>query len=268
MRSDQLPSCRDFAPFELVDGAFDRGLVLICDHASNRLPEEYGSLGLPAGELERHIAYDIGTAQITRLMAAELGIPAVLSTFSRLLVDPNRGTDDPTLIMQLSDGSIIPGNVRISPSERQRRIDNFYQPYHSAVDRLIDSCIRADRPPAIVSLHSFTQKWHGRLRPWEAAVLWDEDARLVKPLLDCLRKETDFNIGDNEPYSGRLQGDSMHRHGTCRGLAHVLVEIRQDQIRDAQGQKEWAGRLADILSRIMSNEELVSELAVIRSVHG
>ena len=251
-------------PFELIPGSLKKGLVLICDHASNRLPYQYGSLGLAKAEFERHIAWDIGVAQVTRLMSGLLGVPAILSNYSRLLIDLNRGRDDPTLIMQLSDGALIPGNARISPKERERRISDYYEPYHQALENLLDQCVKADHPPAIVSLHSFTQEWHGTLRPWEAALLWDRDDRLVKPLLDCLRKETDFSIGDNEPYTGNLQGDSMYRHGTCRGLAHALVEIRQDQIRDGEGQREWAGRLADILTRIMADADLAAELAVIR----
>ncbi len=255
---------RDESPFELLPGSLERGLVLVCDHASNFVPAEYGSLGLPAAEFERHIAYDIGSAQVTRLLSRALGVPAVLSNFSRLLIDPNRACDDPTLIMQLSDGAVIPGNAHLSKEERDRRIERFYHPYHQAVERLLDECIKAGHPPAIVSVHSFTQEWHGRLRPWEAALLWDKDARLVKPLLECLRQETDFNIGDNEPYSGNLQGDSMYRHGTMRGLAHALVEIRQDQIRDCEGQEEWAGRLADILSRILADPVLAHELSIIK----
>ncbi len=254
----------DSAPFELLEGALDRGLVLLCDHASNHLPAHYGSLGLPKAEFERHIAYDIGAAQVTRKMSKILGVPAVLSKFSRLLIDPNRGSDDPTLIMQLSDGAIIPGNANLSKDEQARRLDQYYRPYHEAIGQLLDRCVKSGRPPAIVSLHSFTQEWHGSLRPWEAAVLWDKDARLVKPMLDCLRRETDFSIGDNEPYAGNLQGDTMHRHGTERGLAHVLVEIRQDQIKDASGQQEWAGRLADILTRIMADPERALELSIIK----
>lgn len=252
------------ASYEYLPGSLEKGLILVCDHASNRLPSEYGSLGMHEAEFERHIAYDIGSAEVTRLMSATLGVPAVLSTFSRLLVDPNRDKDDPTLIMQLSDGAIIPGNAHISPEEQERRVKGYYDPYHQAVESLIDRCVHADHPPAIVSLHSFTQEWHGNLRPWEAALLWDRDARLVKPMLDCLRKETDFSIGDNEPYSGKLQGDSMYRHGTSRGLAHALIEIRQDQIRDHEGQEEWAGRLSDILTRIFADSELAHELSVIR----
>ena len=251
-------------PFELLHGTPDNGLVLVCDHASNHLPREYGTLGLPANELERHIAYDIGAAEVTRHLADLLGVPAILSHFSRLLIDPNRAMDDPTLIMQISDGAVIPGNAQISAYEREKRLKDYYLPYHRAIEGVLDKCIAADHPPALLSIHSFTQEWHGSLRPWEAAILWDNDERLVQPLLECLRKETDFNIGDNEPYSGRLQGDCMHQHGTERGLAHALVEIRQDQIRDEQGQREWAGRLADILTRILADPKRRAELSTIR----
>ena len=262
--ADSASAIDEDAPFECLAGSVDKGLVLICDHASNHLPAKYGLLGLRKEEFERHIAYDIGAAEVTRLMSAHLGVPAILSRFSRLLIDPNRAPDDPTLIMQLSDGAVIPGNTDISSEQRQQRLTQYYEPYHRAIESVIDQSINADHPPALVSIHSFTQEWHGTLRPWEAALLWDHDDRLVKPLLNCLRKETDFSIGDNEPYSGRLQGDCMYRHGTSRGLAHALVEIRQDQIRDEQGQGEWAGRLSDILTRIMANPELAAELAVIR----
>ncbi len=209
-RDAPLPVTQRAAPcevepsFELLPGALDKGLVLICDHASNYLPAKYAMLGLSSREFERHIAYDIGAAQVTRQMSALLGVPAVLSNFSRLLIDPNRAMDDPTLIMQLSDGAVIPGNALISKSEREQRLKGYYQPYHQAIDQVLEECIRAGHPPALVSIHSFTQEWHGTLRPWEGAILWDHDERLVKPLLDCLRKETDFNIGDNEPYSGDL----------------------------------------------------------------
>jgi predicted N-formylglutamate amidohydrolase len=255
----------ELPPYTRLPGALDKGLVIVCDHASNHLPAEYGTLGLPAEEFARHIAYDIGAGQVTRLISEYLGVPAIVSNFSRLLIDPNRGMDDPTLIMQLSDGAIIPGNAKMSVEERERRIQRFYIPYHQAVESVLDECIKHEHPPAIISIHSFTQIWHGSLRPWEAAILWDEDARLVKPLLDCLRKETNFNIGDNEPYTGKLQGDCMYHHGTRRGLAHALIEIRQDLIRDAEGQIEWAGRLADILARILAEPEIANELSVIRT---
>jgi predicted N-formylglutamate amidohydrolase len=248
-------------PVVRLGGEAGCGVLLICDHASNRLPERYGTLGLPESELRRHIAYDIGAAGVTRLMSEDLGAPAVMTDFCRLLIDPNRGADDPTLIMQISDGAVIPGNAVVTAEERQQRIERYYEPYHRAICAAIDDGIRAGRPPVILSVHSFTHEWRGVLRPWNAGVLWDSDPRLPKPLLDCLRRETEFTIGENEPYSGKLMGDSMWRHGTSRGLAHALVEIRQDQILDEEGQREWAGRLADIMRRILADEERATELA-------
>src|SRR5690606_27171929 len=123
----------DFSPFDLVAGDASRGILLVCDHARRDLPQDYGTLGLPEAELERHIAYDIGVEVVTRELAALLDAPAVLANFSRLLIDPNRGEDDPTLIRQLYDGAIITGNYPLSEMERQRRLDLFYRPYHDAV---------------------------------------------------------------------------------------------------------------------------------------
>src|SRR4030095_14830432 len=126
-----------FPPFEIVEGARDRGLVLVADHARNTLPEEYGDLGLPPEEFQRHIAYDIGVEQVTRRLAALTGAPAVMANFSRLLIAPNRGEDDPTLIRQLYDGTVVPGNYPMSPAERERRLDGFFWPYSHAVGPLM-----------------------------------------------------------------------------------------------------------------------------------
>ena len=145
-----------FAPFDLVEGDRKRGIVLVADHARRDLPEEYGSLGLPAAELERHIAYDIGVEMVTRELAAALDVPAVIANFSRLLIDPNRGEDDPTLIRQLYDGTVVPGNYPIAPEERERRLDRFYRPYHDAVGAMIASVHAATGgSPLIISVHSF-----------------------------------------------------------------------------------------------------------------
>ncbi len=147
-----------FSPFHLVNGDHARGLVLLADHARRDLPpEEYGSLGLPSSEFERHIAYDIGVEKLTRKLAAMLGAPAVLGGFSRLLIDPNRGEDDPTLIMRLSDGAIIPGNNPMPAEERDKRLDEFYRPYHGAVDKTIEAVTKASgKAPLVISIHSFT----------------------------------------------------------------------------------------------------------------
>ncbi len=238
--------------FERVDGDICRGLLVVCDHASNALPEEYGTLGLPPSQFERHIAYDIGAAQIARNVARSLGVPAVLSRWSRLLIDINRDRDDPTLVMKLSDGAVVPGNREIDDAEIQKRCRLFYDGYHQEVDRLIDAGIERGKPPGILSIHSFTPVWKGVVRPWHATILWDRDPRLPGALLAALKAENGLVIGDNVPYSGELKGDSMNRHGTRRGIAHGLIEIRQDLVGNGAGVAEWSDKLVRIMTAILA----------------
>jgi len=242
--------------FEVLPGRADCGLVILCDHAGNALPEAYGTLGLPETQLKRHIAYDIGAAEVTRRLSHALGAPAVLTRYSRLLIDPNRGIDDPTLIMRLSDGAIVPGNRHVDAAERQRRIERYYRPYHAAIEQVIEAGLAAGVPPAILSIHSFTESWKGVARPWHVSVLWDRDPRLARPLLDLLYAENDLIVGENEPYTGQYEGDTLWQHGTERGLAHAIVEIRQDLIRDEAGQEVWATRLARVLRALLARPDL------------
>lgn len=237
--------------YEIVAGSVRAGAVIVCDHAGNAFPEGYGTLGLPAAELERHIAYDIGAAAVVRELARRTRAPAVLSRFSRLLIDLNRGLDDPTLVMRLSDGAIIPGNRHVDAAERQRRIEHFYLPYHRAVTSVVDACVGAGRPPVLIAMHSFTNVWQGVPRPWHIGILWDKaDARVARPIIEALRADGELVVGDNEPYRGHLDGDTMWQHGLSRGLPHVLFELRQDLIRDQAGQMAWAGRIADVLGKL------------------
>ncbi len=246
-----------FAPFEIVEGARERGLVLLADHARRELPQEYGNLGLPASEFERHIAYDIGVEGVTRRLAALTGAPAVLANFSRLLIDPNRGEDDPTLIRQLYDGTIVPGNYPMSEEEREKRLDLFYRPYHDAVSSMVASVAAASgHAPFVFSVHSFTPRMQGLDRPWHVGVLWDKDPRAVAPLLEMLGADPELVVGDNEPYDGALRGDTMYRHCIVNGFAHALIEIRQDLIADAAGQETWARRLAPMLDAINARPDI------------
>lgn len=243
-----------------LPGRLDVGVVLLCDHAENTFPEEYGALGLPASELQRHIAYDIGAKGVTERLAASLGAPAVMTRLSRLLIDCNRGEDDPTLIMRFSDGAIIPGNRVLGAEERAKRIERYYRPYHAEIANLIDHMLNKGVIPILLSVHSFTPGWRGVARPWHAAVLWDKDPRLAVPLLQELRKDRALIVGDNEPYSGRLKGDCLWRHGTSRGLAHAIIEIRQDLIVSEEGQAEWAQRLAEALQNILAQAKANADL--------
>src|SRR6476660_4781548 len=253
----------DHDSYCVLEGRADAGLILLCDHACNAIPPAYGTLGLPPEQLERHIAYDIGAAQVTKSLAAALDVPAVLTRYSRLLIDPNRGADDPTLIMRLSDGAVIPGNRRLDEAEREQRTRLYYAPYHRAIDAVIDQCLATGVPPVLLSIHSFTESWKEAPRPWHVGVLWDREQRLARPLLEAFYAEGDLIVGDNEPYSGQLEGDCLWQHATQRGLVNALIEIRQDLIRDAAGQAAWAGRLGRIVATILSTTLSQRPLAVV-----
>ncbi|MET0170164.1 MAG: N-formylglutamate amidohydrolase [Aliihoeflea sp.] len=246
-----------FNPVESIEGDRTRAMVLVADHARNALPEEYGDLGLPAVEFTRHIAYDIGVEAVTRALAKRLAVPAVMATWSRLLIDPNRGEDDPTLIRQLYDGTIVPANYPMAPSERESRLERFYRPYHDAVSAMVASvAASSEGTPFIVSVHSFTPTMQGRRRPWEIGILWDSDPRAVEPMLAALRADQSLTVGDNEPYDGALRGDTMFKHAIVNGYAHLLIEIRQDLIADERGVEEWADRLAPLLEAINARPDI------------
>ena len=265
MRPDTSTTPKTASPaYTRVDGNIENGFLLICDHASNHIPPEYERLGLPEEELGRHIAYDIGAAGVTRHLAKRLGVPAILGNFSRLLIDPNRGDDDPTLIMKLSDGAIIPGNRYVDEAETNYRLRTWYYPYHDAIHETLQTAIRNGTCPALLSIHSFTDRWKDSFRKWNGGVLWDSDPRLPVFLIKKLREKTDYIIGDNEPYSGRLIKDTMHRHGTANGLPHALLEIRQDMIRSAEGQQAWARLLADILMETRTHDTLKNDIFQIK----
>lgn len=222
------------------------GLIFLCDHASNAIPSAYGNLALPQGLLQTHIAYDIGAATVTRALADSYGAPAILARWSRLLVDLNRGADDPTIVMKLSDGSIIPGNRSADAAEIAHRIAQFHAPYHHAIADNI-AALQADGiVPILVSMHSFTPSWKGASRPWDIGILWDRDDRLAKPLLSGFAR-AGFTVGDNEPYRGALENDCLYTHGTMGGLPHVLIEIRQDLIGTDEHAHALAVRIAAVL---------------------
>lgn len=225
--------------------------LITCDHASNHVPDwvNGGDLGVDPADMERHIAYDIGAAGVTDALAEVLDAPAILSHFSRLVIDPNRGRDDPTLVMQLYDGSIIPANRAISPAAVVERIDRLYTPYH---DRLAAMAARQD-DSVICAIHSFTPALRGRApRPWHVGVLYSHvDERLALPLIARLRQEDDLCIGANAPYNGHLPGDAIDSHALQKGRPNVLIEIRQDLIATPAQQAAWGQRLAPILSEVL-----------------
>lgn len=235
----------------------DTPVFLFCDHASNHVPDDVadGELGLSAQDMARHIAYDIGAKGLTEMLAKALGAQAIFSKVSRLVIDPNRGEDDPTLIMQLYDGSLIPGNRHLDAAQRAYRVTRYHRPYHAQADAMLDAMIaRQSRTPIIFSIHSFTPQLQGRPpRPWHVGVLYADDRRLADPMMAALAEQSDIVVGDNEPYSGKLTNDCMATHGISRGLPHVLIEVRNDLIETEAGQAIWAKRLSPVLSRVMND---------------
>jgi len=238
-------------PFSVLNPDGDPAVLLVCDHASNFVSPEFNGLGLPAEAFSRHIAYDIGAAPVTAELSRILNAPAVLAGFSRLLIDPNRGADDPTLVMKLSDGAIIPGNRYADAATIADRVAQYYKPYHQAIADRIAAARARGIAPAILSLHSFTPIFQSYARPWHIGILWDRDGRIALPLLESLRADSGLCVGDNQPYSGELIGDCMYQHGTQNGLPHVLIELRQDLIVDKSGAERWAELLAAHLRPIL-----------------
>ncbi len=231
-------------------------VLVLCDHASNRVPDSVngGDLGIAPADMARHIAYDIGARQVALHLAAALDAPMLATRFSRLVIDPNRGEDDPTILMKIYDRTIIPGNRHADATEKQRRIAAFHRPYHMAISAELDRMEARGDVPVLISIHSFTPQLRGRpKRPWKIGILWDKDPRIPVPLIKKLSALPDMCVGDNEPYSGELRGDTMYHHATKRGFAHVLIELRHDLIEDAAGQAHWAQLLAEPLAEIIAN---------------
>jgi predicted N-formylglutamate amidohydrolase len=244
----------DWAPAHILGEERASRWLVICDHATNRVPDWVagGDLGLAAEDMARHIAYDVGAAGVAIRLAERLGAPVVLSNFSRLIIDPNRGEDDPTLVMQLYDGTLIPANRGIARSGVEERLFRCHRPYHDAITKMAS---RQD-DTVIVSVHSFTPQFRGRsVRPWHTGLLFADDERLSRRAIKLLQQESGLVVGANQPYSGHLKGDTIDRHGIATGRQNTLIEIRNDLIGDDTGQTEWADRFARLLPQALKLAE-------------
>jgi predicted N-formylglutamate amidohydrolase len=243
-------------PFEIVNAGASSPLLLVCDHASRRIPRALDHLGLDEAALSRHIAYDIGAAELTRRLADRLNTTAVLCAYSRLVIDVNRQPGDPQSIVRISDGIVIPGNADLTPVEEEQRAAAIHWPYHHAIDIEFARLRRQGPAPILFSVHTFTPTLGGEDRIWDLGVLWNRDPRLAVPLIDLLRAAGAYSVGDNEPYSGRDIAYTLNLHAGSAGLANAAIEVRQDHCESPVELDAWADRIAAALQRIMAMPNL------------
>ena len=243
-------------PFHHVQGSPSSRVILVCDHASAAIPAPLGGLGLCPADLVSHIAWDIGAATVTALLAEALGASAVLAGVSRLVVDCNRPSEHPGWIPEVTCGIPVPGNRGLSDGDIDARERCWYRPYHQAISETVARAVDQSGPPVVLAIHSFTPCLNGQDRPWHAGLLWNRDPRLAQPMLQRLTAVPGMNVGDNQPYSGRGLNHTLDMHAQKKGYAHLSIEIRQDLIADAGGVTSWATLLAEVLGGILTDERL------------
>lgn len=246
---DWLLDSGDPPPFEVVNPAGSARALIVCDHASNRIPRRLGSLGLTPHELAQHIAWDPGAAEVARGLAARLDAPLLLGGYSRLVIDLNRPLVSPESIAEQSAGIAVPGNRGLSREARARRVAELFEPYHRALAVRLDE--RMGQSPLLISIHSFTPELHGEPRPWHAGVAYGRDPRFAHRLFQALELDQNLTLGLNQPYGVDDEHDyTLPNHGESRGILHVMIEMRQDCIASAAGVDAWVERLARAYERL------------------
>lgn len=222
--------------------------VVVCDHASNRIPEELNGLGLSAEQIGMHIAWDPGALPVSRELARRLDAPLCWPDISRLVIDCNRAPDAADLCLATSEGWDVPGNGKLTAADRGHRLFEVHVPYHDAIAELIAHRKSAGLPTALVAIHSFTPVYLGQSRPWQIGIVFGDDLRLADPIIRRLKEDPKLTVGINEPYAPQ-DGVyyTLRRHAGAARLPTVMIEIRNDEIADAAAQQAWAERLAGIL---------------------
>jgi len=247
--SDVLLDETDPPPFQVVGTRGRSPFLLTCDHAGRLLPKKLGDLGVPASELTRHIAWDIGASGLSRALSKRLDAVLVEQTYSRLVIDVNRPPGTPDSIVTLSEHTAIPGNVGLASEAAQQREREIFAPYHRRITAEVDARVAAAGPLVLVAVHSFTPRFKNVDREWHAGVLYGRDARFARLVLEHLRVDPLYKVGDNEPYSVSDETDyTVVVHAERRGIPYVELEIRQDLLADVAGQAEWSERVARALN--------------------
>ena len=239
-------SGRSVVRAENPDGA--GSFVIVCDHASNRIPAKFKSFEFADDALETHIAWDPGALAVARLMSATLDAPLLWPDVSRLVIDCNRAPEARSLIVTESEGRLVPANVGLSEGERSRRLELIHTPYHAAIDACLKRRQASGRATTLIAIHSFTPVYLGKSRPWQIGIVFGEDRRMADLFIGELKADPALSVGINEPYSPADQVYyTVERHAGPLGLPAAMIEIRNDEIGDDSGQQSWADRLARIL---------------------
>ena len=247
----------DPPPFTILNPLGRAKVLLICDHASLAVPKALAGLGLAEADLAKHVGWDIGAAALTHELSRRWDAPAVLSGYSRLVVDCNRTLGDASSMPEVSDGIAVPANQGLPAEQAAARATECYWPYHGAVAAALDRFAAAGVAPAVISMHSFTPRMNGVERPWHVGVLWDRDPRLPVPLIANLARLHGLTVGDNEPYSARdPHGFTLRHHVIPRGLPNVLLEMRQDEVGDEAGVLRYADFLETAFAPILADPAL------------
>ena len=256
----KLLQADDPPPVTVVRPDATSPFLLVCDHAGNRIPRKLGTLGVSEADRQRHIAWDVGAAEMANRVSELLDAPLVLQTYSRLVIDCNRDPKVESAMPRVSETTEIPGNRNLHPREAAARITEIFQPYHDRITAMMDARAAAGRRTILVALHSFTPYFEGRgARPWHIGILYNRDDRLPRIMLELLGAEPGLTVGDNEPYKISDETDyTIPVHGERRGILHVEIEVRHDEIESGKGQRAWAARLAHFLEHAAERLETIA----------
>jgi len=247
----------DPAPFRVENQKGKAQCLIVCDHASNRIPVALGTLGLSKKDREKHIAWDPGTENIGRYLSKQLDAPAYFATFSRIVVDVNRGANSPECMREVYDHIPVPGNMNLSRAQKKQRIDEIFTPYHKNLAAQVQRFLKKKRIPMIISVHSFTPEMDGYRRPWHIGILWNKEDDIARQLVDNLRRQNPtLIIGENEPYSLKaenLSKNTIGTHAESKGLPYVIVEFRQDLVKTKRDALKWGKIFLDAMAPILAD---------------
>ncbi len=249
-----MPNDADREPWK-ISGDPASSLMITCEHASNALPHGFDRLGVNEADLQTHIAIDIGADRLSTVLRDRLRACLISAQYSRLLVDLNRYPDDPSVVLEVSDETVIPGNVGLEADALSERLRRYHAPYHAALSRTLDALQNTHSSVDMLFVHSFTPQMGGVRRPWDLGLLFHDDGANAMALADLLQRDTDLIVGMNEPYSAvQPKSYALFEHAVSRGLRYLVVEVRQDLLLNETAIKKMADQLAPAIDRVFRRQ--------------